>query len=108
MLFSPRVTNVTCDGSVAKPGEHPQCSHFRSKAEVSFLPSANTRKRASASMERSKLSPSIIVPFEPLSFNSMSVEEHFCPQRPRSFWSAPRIATSDQGRPNWSDFLNMR
>ena len=45
-----RVTNITCDGSVAKL-EHAQCSHFRSMAEVSFLPSANTRKRASASRE---------------------------------------------------------
>ena len=42
--------NITCDGSVAKP-EHAQCSHFRSMAEVSFLQSANTRKRASASRE---------------------------------------------------------
>ena len=31
--------------------EHAQCSHFRFMAEVSFLPSANTRKRASASRE---------------------------------------------------------
>ena len=31
--------------------EHAQCSHFRSMAEVSFFPSANTRKRASASRE---------------------------------------------------------
>ena len=28
-----------------------QCSHFRSRAEVSFLPSANIRKRASANRE---------------------------------------------------------
>ena len=36
-LVSSRVTNITCDGSVAKP-EHAQCSRFRSMAEVSFLP----------------------------------------------------------------------
>ena len=35
--------------------EHAQCSHFRSMAEVSFLPKANTRKRASASRERASL-----------------------------------------------------
>ena len=50
VTVSSRVTNITCDGSVAKP-EHAQCSHFLSMAEVSFLPSANTRKRASASRE---------------------------------------------------------
>ena len=44
----------TCDGSIAKP-EHAQCSHFRSMAEVSFLPSENTRKRASASRELNHL-----------------------------------------------------
>ena len=32
--------------------EHAQCSHFRSMAEVSFLPPANTWKRASASREQ--------------------------------------------------------
>ena len=50
VLVSSRVTSITCDGWVAKP-KHAQCSHFRSMAEVSFLPSANTRKRASASRE---------------------------------------------------------
>ena len=45
-----RATN-TRHGSVAKPPEHAQYSHLRSMAEVSFLPSANTRKRASASRE---------------------------------------------------------
>ena len=54
VCVSSRVTNITCDGSVAKP-EHAQCSHFRSMAEVSFLPSTNTRKRASASRESSPL-----------------------------------------------------
>ena len=55
VLVSSRVTNIAYDGSVAKP-EHAQCSHFRSMAEVSFLSSANTRKRASASGENYKMS----------------------------------------------------
>ena len=47
--FSSRATNISwwlgCQAT------HAQQSHFRSMAEISFPPSANTRKRASASRE---------------------------------------------------------
>ena len=45
------VLQTSRDGSVAKPRSMLNKSHFRPLAEVSFLPSANTRKRASASRE---------------------------------------------------------
>ena len=43
--------SMRCNTAVQDRGRRLNQSHFRSMAEVSFLPSANTRKRASASRE---------------------------------------------------------
>ena len=43
--------SMRCSTAVQDRGRRLNRSHFRSMAEVSFLPSANTRKRASASRE---------------------------------------------------------
>ena len=46
--------SMRCNTAVQDRGRRLNQSHFRSMAEVSFLPSANTRKRASASREDAK------------------------------------------------------
>ena len=43
--------SMRCNTAVQDRGRRLNQSHFRSMAEVSFLPSVNTRKRASASRE---------------------------------------------------------
>ena len=43
--------SMRCNTAVRDRGRWLNQSHFRSMAEVSFLPSANTRKRVSASRE---------------------------------------------------------
>ena len=43
--------SMRCNTAVQDRGRRLNQSHFRSMAEVFFLPSANTRKRASASRE---------------------------------------------------------
>ena len=53
-----KTTQGACVSSraVQDRGRRLNQSHFRSMAEVSFLPSANTRKRASASREKLAIS----------------------------------------------------
>ena len=48
--------SMRCNTAVQDRGRRLNQSHFRSMAEVSFLPSANTRKRASASRETPSMS----------------------------------------------------
>ena len=43
--------SMRCNTAVQDRGRRLSQSHFRSMAEVSFLPSVNTRKRSSASRE---------------------------------------------------------
>ena len=43
--------SMCCNTAVQNPGRRLNQSHFRSMVEVSFLPSANIRKRASATRE---------------------------------------------------------
>ena len=47
--------SMRCKTAVQDRGRRLNQSQFRSMAEVSFLPSANTRKRASASRERARV-----------------------------------------------------
>ena len=51
LLSANTARSMRCNTAVKDRGRRLNQSHFRSMAEVSFLPSANTRKRTSASRE---------------------------------------------------------